>query len=54
MNDEKAIEYLIETQNKLQELMSHRVIKGDYTILEYMKEQIKELRQRNKKKKKGV
>jgi len=54
MNDEKTIEYLTETQNKLQELMSHRVIKGDYTILEYMKEQIKELRQRNNYYKKGV
>lgn len=54
MNDEKTIEYLIETQNKLQELMTHKVIKADYTILEYIKGQVKELRQRDNYYKKGV
>ena len=54
MNDKKTIEYLTETQNKLQELMTHKVIKADYTILEYIKGQVKELRQRDNYYKKGV
>jgi hypothetical protein len=53
MNDEKVIEYLTETENKLQELMQHRVIKSDYSIIEYIKVQIKDLRNRNNYYKKG-